>query len=94
MLFAFFIGKKDRYTLLSDITLETLREYYKVYKPHEYLFEGGNGREHLAERSIQAVLERSLKEAEIEKPVSMHTLRHSFATHPYGSIYDTVGTTS
>lgn len=74
-------GKKDRYTLLSDVVLEKLREYYRVYKPSEYLFEGAEGHGHLSERSIQNVFRRALKKAGIYKPVTVHCLRHSFATH-------------
>lgn len=74
-------GKKDRYTLLSSNALETLREYYKQYRPREFLFEGGNGRTHPAERSIQNVFVRSAEAAGIRKSVSIHSLRHSFATH-------------
>jgi site-specific recombinase XerD len=74
-------GKKDRYTLLSDTALETLREYYKQYKPKEYLFAGAEGRSHLSERSVQHVFERARESAGIHKPISVHGLRHSFATH-------------
>lgn len=74
-------GKKDRYTILSNVLLKKLREYYKIYKPREYLFEGGNGRVHLAERSVQNVFKRAVKNTGIKKQITVHTLRHSFATH-------------
>lgn len=74
-------GKKDRYTLLSDAALEKLREYYATYKPADFLFEGAEGHGHLSERSIQNVFKRALKIAGITKPVTVHSLRHSFATH-------------
>lgn len=74
-------GKKDRFTLLSDTVLEMLRNYYKQYKPKEYLFEGQGERMHLSERSVQAVFQRAVKAAGIRKPITVHGLRHSFATH-------------
>lgn len=73
-------GKKDRYTLLSDKVLVLLREYYKVYKPKEFLFEGQNGGAY-SDRSAQAVLKNAAKRAGIQKPITLHSLRHSFATH-------------
>ncbi|MGB9774923.1 MAG: site-specific tyrosine recombinase/integron integrase [Bacteroidota bacterium] len=74
-------GKKDRYTILSDVALKQLREYYKEYKPRGFLFAGAEGREHISERSVQTVFERAVKSVGIRKEVSVHSLRHSFATH-------------
>jgi site-specific recombinase XerD len=73
-------GKKDRYTLLSEKLLPLLRAYYKQYKPKEFLFEGNDGGQY-GERSIQNVVQDALRNAKIKKRASVHTLRHSFATH-------------
>jgi site-specific recombinase XerD len=73
-------GKKDRYTLLSTKVLELLKEYYRIYKPTVFLFEG-QFEEQYSSRSAQAVLHQSAKKAGITKQISLHTLRHSFATH-------------
>lgn len=73
-------GKKDRYSILSEKMLPLLREYYKVYQPKEYLFEGLDGGPY-SERSMQAVVKEALEKAGVGKPATVHTLRHSFATH-------------
>jgi site-specific recombinase XerD len=73
-------GKKDRYTLLSLNFLELLRLYYKTYKPKDYLFEGQTGALY-STSSAQNILKKAVKKANITKPVTLHTLRHSFATH-------------
>jgi integrase/recombinase XerD len=73
-------GKKDRYTLLSIKILRLLREYYAIYKPKTFLFEGQYGGQY-SNRSAQSILQQSAKKAGITKPISLHTLRHSFATH-------------
>lgn len=73
-------GKKDRYTILAQRTLETLREYYKLYTPQKLLFEGQSG-EFYSSRSLQMILKTSMKKAGIQKVASFKTLRHSFATH-------------
>jgi site-specific recombinase XerD len=75
-------GKKDRYTILSKTTLATLREYYKHYKPKEYLFNGVKPGRAMAARSVQHCFLTALKKAGLSgKDYSIHTLRHSFATH-------------
>jgi len=73
-------GKKDRVTLLSDKVLMTLREYYKDYKPNEWLFEGADGGQY-SSRSVQNIFKSALKKSKINKHGTIHTLRHSFATH-------------
>ncbi|MBT3244780.1 MAG: site-specific integrase [Bacteroidetes bacterium] len=73
-------GKKDRVTLLSVKLLELLREYYRIYKPNDYLFAGQMGGKY-SERSAQLVLKKAAKNAGIKRRVTLHTLRHSFATH-------------
>jgi site-specific recombinase XerD len=73
-------GKKDRVSLLSTNILILLREYYKEYRPKEWLFEGQYGGQYSA-GSIQAVFRRAKLAAGIKKNATVHTLRHSFATH-------------
>lgn len=73
-------GKKDRYTLLGQKTLEVLRSYVKQYQPREWLFEGHNNGPY-SETSIKKALRTALDKTKITKRVSPHTLRHSFATH-------------
>lgn len=67
-------------SLLSEKILPLLREYYKECKPKEFLFEGIEGGTY-SERSIQAVVKEALRNANINKHATVHTLRHSFATH-------------
>lgn len=73
-------GKKDRTTLLSQKMLEMLRHYYKVYKPKEYLFEGETGGQYSV-TTIQKVFNKALAASGIRKKATVHSLRHSFATH-------------
>lgn len=73
-------GKKDRYTLLSPKFLGLLRLYYKTYKPKDYLFEGQSSGLY-STSSAQNILKKAAKKANITKPITLHTLRHSFATH-------------
>jgi integrase/recombinase XerD len=74
-------GRKDRIAPLSAKILEILRNYYSDYKPTVWLFEGEQQGEKYSEQSLQSVLKQALEKAKINKPVSLHWLRHSFATH-------------
>ena len=74
-------GKKDRVVPISDKVITMLRDYYKVYKPVTWLFEGQNAGEQYSETSLQEVLKTALHRAGINKPVTLHWLRHSYATH-------------
>jgi len=74
-------GRKDRYTILSKAALEVLREYWSQYRPKDWLFAGRFPGKPLTGRSIQRVLIKAKDLAGIKKPATVHTLRHSFATH-------------
>ena len=74
-------GKKDRIVPLSPLILKMLREYYKIYKPKTYLFEGQNISLPYDARSLQLILKQALEKTGIRKPVTLHWLRHSYATH-------------
>lgn len=74
-------GKKDRIVPLSLKILTILRDYYTAYKPKTWLFEGQNPGEQYSEKSLQSVLKQALQKTGITKPVSLHWLRHSYATH-------------
>jgi site-specific recombinase XerD len=73
-------GKKDRITLLSEKILNLLRTYFKEYKPKVWLFEGSPG-EQYSTSSLQKIFAVALQKSGVRKQASLHTLRHSFATH-------------
>ena len=73
-------GKKDRKTVLSPHLIELLREYYKVHKPSYWLFEGQTGGRYSV-GSIRSIFRRAVSETQSNPWSTVHTLRHSFATH-------------
>ena len=74
-------GRKDRYTILSQTALKILRDYYSQYKPNKWLFEGAKPGSHITVKTVQSVFKQACSKAGIGKNVSVHSLRHSFATH-------------
>ena len=74
-------GRKDRYTLLSEKALELIDRYIRRYEPKKWLFEGARQGRYLSRRTIEKVFEQARDRAGIKKDVSVHDLRHSFATH-------------
>ncbi|WP_025720964.1 site-specific tyrosine recombinase/integron integrase [Paenibacillus polymyxa] len=74
-------GRKDRQTLLSEAAFAMVEQYIGAEQPEDWLFPGQKEGRHLTERSAQKVFEKALAEAGIRKQVSIHSLRHSFATH-------------
>jgi integrase/recombinase XerD len=74
-------GKRDRVVPISEKVIVMLRDYYTRYKPILWLFEGQNKGEQYSEESLAMVLKAACKKAGIAKPVSLHWLRHSYATH-------------
>lgn len=73
-------GRKDRMVPLSNKIKELLQSYYIAYQPKEYVFEGQFGGMY-SEKSLESVLKQSLQKAKINRKVSLHWLRHSYATH-------------
>ena len=73
-------GGKDRVTLLSDRLQKLLQEYLAFYRPVVWLFEGVKGARY-SESSFQKVFQDAWRKSGVKKPATLHTLRHSFATH-------------
>jgi site-specific recombinase XerD len=73
-------GKKDRYTMLAEAALKLINEYIEEYKPEKYLFEGQYGGKY-STTSLRKILHRAKTNAGVTTHGSVHTLRHSFATH-------------
>ena len=74
-------GKKNRVVPISHKIIEMLPDYYTAFKPKTWLFEGQYTGEQYTQRSLELVLKQALKKAGNQKPVSLHWLRHSYATH-------------
>lgn len=74
-------GNKDRYSILSQRAADVLKDYIKMFKPDLWLFPGYPSNKHISIRTAQSVFEKSVYKAGIMKRVSIHVLRHSFATH-------------
>ena len=72
---------KDRYVPLSPLILEGLRKYYYACQPVEYLFNGNTAGTPLTVRGMQWALREAVKRCKLQKGISLHTLRHSYATH-------------
>jgi integrase/recombinase XerD len=74
-------GQKDRYVMLSPRLLEVLRAYWKAARPGDFLFPGAAADRPLTTGSVRKVCYRARRAAGLDKHVTVHTLRHSFATH-------------
>ncbi len=74
-------GRKDRYAPLSRAALEAVRDYQRAVPPGRWLFPGQRKGRHMHERTVQKVFRRTCAQVGITKPATVHTLRHSFATH-------------
>jgi site-specific recombinase XerD len=74
-------GRKDRYVMLSEQLLDILRDYWKRQRPQHWLFPGPDPVRPVTTRSVQRACRRIAHAAGLDKSVTVHTLRHSFATH-------------
>ena len=74
-------GNKDRYVILSDKILVGLRNYVKSSKPGHYLFNGRHKGTPLGHGAVQTSFRLAMRKAKINKVASVHTLRHTYATH-------------
>ncbi len=74
-------GRKDRYTLLADAAAAALEPVVARLHADDWIFPGGRPGRHLTTRSVQKIFERALARSGVRKHATVHTLRHSFATH-------------
>ena len=73
-------GKKDRFVILSEKILRLLREYFKIYKPHEWLFESKQGMQY-SKRNLQKAFKTAVDKSGITKPATLSILKNSFVVH-------------
>jgi site-specific recombinase XerD len=76
-------GERDRYAMLPQSTLETLRDYWRAYRPKEWLFEAPKAGGQYRVKTLQDAFKSALQKSGIKKPGTIHTMRHCFATHLY-----------
>jgi site-specific recombinase XerD len=74
-------GRKDRYVMLSPILLATLRDYWKTYRPSDWLFPGKDAHKQLDRQTVNCICRSAGRRARLARRISPHTLRHTFATH-------------
>lgn len=74
-------GKKDRYSILSQKCLYVLRDYYRKYRPQDYLFQGHKGNLYISKKSVQDAIKLARIKCGMSKEPTPHTLRHCFGTH-------------
>jgi integrase/recombinase XerD len=74
-------GRKDRYVMLSPTQLATLRDYWKAYRPSDWLFPGKEPHKQLDRQTVNCICRAAGRRARLARRISPHTLRHTFATH-------------
>src|SRR5580698_4709003 len=74
-------GRKDRYVMLSPKLLESLRNWWRLAKPKEWLFPGDIAGAHISKDAVEQACQKAHKRCRIPKPVTPHSLRHAFAVH-------------
>jgi integrase/recombinase XerD len=74
-------GQKDRYVMLSPKLLATLREWWRVERPHHWLFPGDKPGQHISKDAVEQACQKAHRLCQIPKPITPHSLRHAFAVH-------------